>query len=115
MSAPWRRAHGSCCSIWCWILSRRRGGFWHWQDGGAYYGIPAANFAGWFVVGALLSLLLPSGNVLASARFAALRVMQGMLLLFGLLAAKAGMMPVFLLSLLVMAAAEGRVRFDSGR
>jgi len=90
-------------------------GFWHWQDGGAYYGIPAANFAGWFVVGALLSLLLPSGNVLASARFAALRVMQGMLLLFGLLAAKAGMMPVFLLSLLVMAAAEGRVRFDSGR
>ncbi len=90
-------------------------GFWHWQDGGAYYGIPAANFAGWFVVGALLSLLLPSGKVLASARLAALRVMQGMLLLFGLLAAKAEMLPVFLLSLLFMAAAEGRVRFDSGR
>ncbi len=25
-------------------------GFWRWRDPGAYYGIPALNFAGWFLV-----------------------------------------------------------------
>ncbi|NLH98418.1 MAG: carotenoid biosynthesis protein [Chthonomonadales bacterium] len=26
-------------------------GFWVWREGGAYFGVPLANFAGWFVVG----------------------------------------------------------------
>lgn len=29
-------------------------GYWTWADGGAYYGIPVRNFAGWFVVGLIV-------------------------------------------------------------
>jgi putative membrane protein len=35
-------------------------GFWTWDRGGAYYGVPAVNFAGWFVVGLLACLPLTS-------------------------------------------------------
>ncbi|KUG20561.1 hypothetical protein ASZ90_009698 [hydrocarbon metagenome] len=33
-------------------------GFWEWPGGGLYYGIPAANFFGWFLTGALYSGIL---------------------------------------------------------
>ena len=33
-------------------------GFWVWPDGGAYYGVPASNFAGWLLSGALAAALL---------------------------------------------------------
>jgi bisanhydrobacterioruberin hydratase len=33
-------------------------GFWVWQEGGAYYGVPLSNYAGWLVSGALASTLL---------------------------------------------------------
>ncbi|MCP8968262.1 carotenoid biosynthesis protein [Ectobacillus ponti] len=32
--------------------------YWVWQDSGAYYGIPAQNFVGWFLVAAVLHLFL---------------------------------------------------------
>jgi len=28
--------------------------YWRWLDHGAYYGVPLSNFAGWFLVGALM-------------------------------------------------------------
>lgn len=41
-------------------------GYWRWQRRGRYRGIPASNFAGWFVtslgVMALLDMLLPTGD-----------------------------------------------------
>ena len=33
-------------------------GFWVWPDGGAYYGVPASNYLGWLLSGALASALL---------------------------------------------------------
>ncbi len=33
-------------------------GFWVWPGGGAYYGVPASNFAGWLLSGALAAALL---------------------------------------------------------
>ncbi len=33
-------------------------GFWVWPEGGAYYGVPASNFAGWLLSGALAAALL---------------------------------------------------------
>ncbi|MFN0311614.1 MULTISPECIES: carotenoid biosynthesis protein [Kurthia] len=33
--------------------------YWIWEDNSAYYGIPASNFIGWFVVAFILQLLLP--------------------------------------------------------
>jgi len=32
--------------------------YWHWQDGGWYYGIPLSNFAGWFGISFVLLLFL---------------------------------------------------------
>ncbi len=34
-------------------------GFWRWRDPGAYYGIPALNFAGWFLVSLPFFLAFP--------------------------------------------------------
>lgn len=33
-------------------------GAWKWKDGGAYFGIPTANFVGWFLVSLLISVLV---------------------------------------------------------
>ncbi len=33
-------------------------GFWVWPAGGAYYGVPASNYAGWLLSGALATALL---------------------------------------------------------
>lgn len=33
-------------------------GFWVWPDGGAYHGVPASNYLGWLLSGALASALL---------------------------------------------------------
>jgi putative membrane protein len=33
-------------------------GFWVWPGGGAYYGVPVSNFAGWLLSGALATALL---------------------------------------------------------
>jgi len=33
-------------------------GFWVWPEGGAYYGVPAGNFAGWLLSGTLAAALL---------------------------------------------------------
>jgi uncharacterized membrane protein len=33
-------------------------GYWRWAEAGVYYGIPAHNFAGWFVVGLLAMALV---------------------------------------------------------
>ena len=40
-------------------------GFWVWPEGGAYYGVPPSNFAGWLLSGALAAVLL-----LATGRWA---------------------------------------------
>jgi putative membrane protein len=33
-------------------------GFWIWPDGGAYYGVPLSNYAGWLLSGALAAVVL---------------------------------------------------------
>lgn len=35
-------------------------GYWRWEAGGAYFGIPWTNFLGWFVTGLLILAVLPS-------------------------------------------------------
>jgi uncharacterized membrane protein len=32
--------------------------YWFWIDGGLYYGVPPQNFAGWWVVGFLIALII---------------------------------------------------------
>jgi uncharacterized membrane protein len=107
--------------------------FWLWSEEGAvgaYYGVPLQNFAAWFVTAALLSFLYPhkparssrpdgqAGNqptplsAMAEPVYReAVRLYQGMHLLFGLLACKAGLWGPFATAVVVIAVFEGRLRY----
>lgn len=37
--------------------------YWHWLDGGDYFGIPALNFAGWFAASLLILYVTPKQSV----------------------------------------------------
>jgi putative membrane protein len=39
-------------------LAAGRLGYWRWHEGGRYYGIPARNFLGWFIVSLLIFSLI---------------------------------------------------------
>lgn len=63
MPARWRPV---VCAVWMTALDLLIDplaagplGYWVWSDGGWYYGIPATNFAGWFIVSLLLFLVFP--------------------------------------------------------
>lgn len=62
--------------------------YWRWEASGAYYGIPAQNFAGWFVVSAAL---LASGGRVKLSSLASRRIGDSVVLFFGLLGAAHGM------------------------
>lgn len=66
-------------------------GYWRWASQGAYYGIPASNFAGWFVVSLFIFAVLPhrwSKNYWASLTGLAT------VLFFTLIAAAHGLFPL---------------------
>lgn len=44
--------------------------FWRWPQGGAYLGIPVLNFLGWFLAGAVVSLLFYTPSIPVGALFA---------------------------------------------
>ncbi len=102
--------------------------FWIWSSEGAwgtYYGVPLQNFAAWFVTAALLSFLYPhlparqvrevrSGGSAAgmTALYSeAVRLYQGMHVMFGLLACKAGLWGAAATAFAVIALLEGRLRY----
>ena len=64
-------------------LAANRLGYWKWMDGGSYYGIPAVNFAGWFVT-ALVACRVAGTRPRANSR--AGLVGSAILLFFALLA-----------------------------
>lgn len=65
-------------------------GYWTWTDGGMYYGVPAHNFAGWFVVGAIVLTVVQ----IAPARTPSINTLWSgfsIILFFTVLAAANGM------------------------
>jgi putative membrane protein len=52
--------------------------YWVWEEGGAYYGTPIANFGGWILTGIVVGICLE----IAGAKTWALSVPRGPLLLF---------------------------------
>lgn len=103
-------------------------GFWIWGNhGGAsaggesglgslagmsYYGIPFANFASWFCLTALLSFCYPLRGTGTAARTENVRLMQLMLLMFGLLGMKAGQAMPPILAAAACLILERKVRRD---
>ncbi|OWA36311.1 hypothetical protein B9G55_09745 [Saccharibacillus sp. O16] len=90
-------------------------GFWHWSGTGGFYGIPWSNFASWFVVGALLSLLLPDRLPSCRTRLLGLRLYQLILLMFGLLALQDGIYGPAGIALVGIGLSEAKFRYDTRR
>ena len=90
-------------------------GFWDWGYDGGWYGVPLSNFTGWFVIGALLSLLVKPVPVPYAARREGTRLYQGMLVLFGLLGLKEGLPGAAVIGLAAILLSEGSLRYARGR
>jgi bisanhydrobacterioruberin hydratase len=93
--------------------------YWHWLDGGPYYGVPTANFVAWGATAlalTLLTLVLAGGPLRASRFMPALPV-----LLYGLMVAQFtlvdlahGYLWAALVGLAIMAAMGWLLRSDLG-
>ena len=86
--------------------------FWLWEGQGVYAGVPWENFAAWFATAFLLSWLFPLRATGVKPSSGAVRLYQGMLMMFGLLGIKAGLVMPFMIALIGAAAAEGVLRYD---
>lgn len=62
--------------------------YWQWPDGGRYYGVPSANFFGWFVVS--LFLFLGLGRRTPSIRHGTLYIGLSIVFFFSLIALAKG-------------------------
>lgn len=85
--------------------------FWFWQSSGGFYGVPVNNYFSWFVIGGLLSVLLPDLSFDRKAARQGTFLYQMILLLFGILALKAGLIGSFAAALLGIILAEGSLRY----
>ncbi|MEJ8305343.1 carotenoid biosynthesis protein [Saccharibacillus sacchari] len=90
-------------------------GFWNWSGEGGFYGIPWSNFAAWFVVGTILSLLLPQRVPSRRTLTLGLRLYQFILLMFGLIALQDGLYGPVWIAVAGIVLSEVRVRYDIRR
>jgi putative membrane protein len=86
--------------------------FWRWQHEGGFFGVPATNFAAWFAIAFILSLCYPRRETPYPVRREAVRLLQAMLLMFGLLGLKEGLTVPFYIAAVSVAVAEGVLRLD---
>jgi uncharacterized membrane protein len=88
-------------------------GMWLWdsQQGFALYGVPWQNFVSWFVLAAIFSFFLPDIRTISLVRRRdATRLFQGMLLMFGLLALKAGLIGPAIIAVIGIVVSEWKLR-----
>lgn len=74
-------------------------GYWRWDGGGAWYGIPWTNFLGWFVVSLVIFAFLPTDF---RPHRAARMVGSAIMLFFALIALALGLWPLACVGALVM-------------
>ncbi|BBI33633.1 carotenoid biosynthesis protein [Cohnella abietis] len=89
---------------------------WIWTDHEgvvAYLGVPINNFISWFLLSALLSLVFPLVKHPRLVRREAARLMQLILLMFGVLGIKDGLIIPLAIALIGAAVAEGVARIDT--
>lgn len=86
--------------------------FWVWEEPGDFYGIPATNFVSWFVIAAIISLLFPTQRPSKFIQRESARLVQAMLLMFGLLGAKDGLWIPCMIACAGILLAQGGIRVD---
>lgn len=89
--------------------------FWIWESGAGFYGVPWSNFAGWLLIGALLSLLLPGIKISPGAARRGTRLYQAFVILFGLVGLREGLPLCMVIAGLAAALAEGSLRYAGSR
>jgi putative membrane protein len=82
-------------------LAANRLGYWRWAQGGAYYGIPFSNFAGWFVTALVVCPILGTRG---RRNFWAAFVGTAIVLFFALNALALSLVPVALVGFALCAA-----------
>ncbi|OAB47732.1 hypothetical protein PBAT_05435 [Paenibacillus antarcticus] len=85
--------------------------FWTWAEQGGFYGVPWSNYLSWFIIGALMSLCVPLFKIDLKTSRRAVRLYQMILLLFGLMGVKAGLLGIGLIAVTGMIMAEGSHRY----
>ncbi|RCW73137.1 carotenoid biosynthesis protein [Saliterribacillus persicus] len=83
-------------------------GFWHWNNAGVYYGIPTTNFIAWFIIGGLVTFMVPKRTLTLYQQKRGKLLFQLMVLLFGILGVKTGLPFVWIPTIILMLIAEGR-------
>lgn len=78
-------------------------GYWRWDEPGGWYGVPTANFLGWWLVGSALVALLGRVRAQEAAARAARRVGLATLGFFVVLAVVSGLPVPALIGVLLMA------------
>lgn len=85
--------------------------FWSWEVTGGFYGVPWTNFISWFVMGGLLSLVIPSLPYNPVLQRKGKMLYQMFILLFGLLAVQAGLYSSAAIAAIGILLAEGRHQY----
>lgn len=85
--------------------------FWSWEGDGGFYGVPVTNYVSWFVIGGLLSMLLPRISVGQRIARRAVVLYQMILLLFGLMGLQSALTGSFLAAVVGILLAEGSYRY----
>lgn len=86
-------------------------GFWQWGSGGGLYGVPWSNFAGWFVVSAVLSLFFQRVKISRQSVRRGTRLYQAILMMFGLLGLREGLPLCAVIAVLGILLSEGSLRY----
>ncbi|ULO07891.1 carotenoid biosynthesis protein [Paenibacillus sp. 19GGS1-52] len=90
-------------------------GFWHWGSSGGLYGVPWSNFLGWFIVSAALSLSLQVFKISRLSVRRGTRLYQAILIMFGLMAVREGLMLCAGIAGLGVLLAEGSLYYAGSR
>ncbi|MFD0958425.1 carotenoid biosynthesis protein [Paenibacillus chungangensis] len=112
----WRRA----LLVGCWTIVfdlvldpvAYARGFWLWDHDGGFYGVPLANFISWVIIAGMCSLAFPVGTSSLLVRRRAARLLQAMLMMFGLLGMKEGLVIPLVIAIIGAIVAEGMLRYD---
>lgn len=91
-------------------------GFWHWGSGDhGFYGVPWSNFAGWLIVGMVLSFTLRNVTMTQLSVRKGTRLYQAILILFGAVGLSEGLWLCGIIAVLGTLFAEGSLRYAESR
>lgn len=90
-------------------------GFWEWTSDGDYFSIPLSNFVAWFIIGSVLSLIVPIRNISLDEKRKGTYIFQAILFMFGMLTVKEGYFFILVPMIVGIVLAEGRYHYAKSK